>query len=306
MRKLLIISGPTATGKTSLGFRLAKKFDGEIISADSRQIYRGMDVVTGKELDKEIKTWIVDVVEPDQEFSVADYYEQVWIVIDNIWRQEKLPIVVGGTGFYIKAVLDGIGTMGVAPDWELRRQLEQLTVEELQQRLQEVDSKRWKTMNESDRRNPRRLIRAIEVSIHPGGVHSATPGVVLRPRLTPGVNVLWIGLRAPFDVLYQRIDQRVDERIKMGAVEEARRLAETYSWDIPSMTGQGYQELRGFIEGNVSLEETIKRWKFAEHEYARRQMTWFKKDKRIVWFDIREKDFQEKVEKMVEQWYISK
>ena len=127
MEKLLIICGPTATGKTKLGIKLAKKFNGEIVSADSRQVYKGMDIGTGKEVEDgkwvvdEIPIWLLDIVNPDYRFNVADYKKCADVVLDDIWKQGKLPILVGGTGFYIKAVIDGIGTMGVPPDWELRK-----------------------------------------------------------------------------------------------------------------------------------------------------------------------------------------
>jgi len=277
MNKLLIISGPTASGKTSLGFSLAKKFNGEIISADSRQVYKGMDIITGKEEDPDIKTWLLSVVDPDEDFSVSDFYRLAWEAVNDIWKRGKLPIIVGGTGFYIKALLDGIGTMGIAPDQKLRDKLDALSVEELAKRLQKVDPKRWENMNISDRKNPRRLVRAIEV---------AGKLTVNNEQLT--VNSLWIGLTAPFPLLYERIDKRVDERIKMGGIEETKNLAKKFGWDVYSMTGQGYRELRGFVEGKISFEEAVKRWKFAEHKYARKQMTWFKKEKRIVWVDIGE------------------
>ena len=313
MKKLLIISGPTASGKTSLAFSLAKKFDGELISADSRQMYRKMDIVTGKEIDEKIKTRLIDVVAPDEQFSVSHYYQLAWKAIEDIRQRKKLPIIVGGTGFYIKAVLDGIETMGIAPDWKLRGEFETLTVDQLQEKLKQLDAKRWDRMNESDRKNPRRLVRAIEVTTL-SGHPERSEGSLANARIadkrrdssaTPqnDISVLWIGLTVPNTILYQRIDQRVEERLKMGAVEETKELAKKYGWDIPSMTGQGYRQLRGFVEGKLSLEEGVKRWKFAEHEYARRQMTWFKKDKRIVWFDISDSKFQEKVEERLREWY---
>lgn len=298
MKKLLIISGPTASGKTSLAFFLAKKFSGELISADSRQVYKGMDVVTGKEINKDVKTWLLDVVDPNQPFTVADYYQLAWKVTKDIWHRKKLPILVGGTGFYIKAVIDGVGTMGIEPDFDLRQELDQLTVEELGKRLQKVDKKRWERMNVSDRKNPRRLTRALEVAKTVKMDHLNTV-----QYLSKNFDVLWLGLRASFTVLYKRIDQRVDERLHLGAVEETKRLAKKFGWDVPSMTGQGYRELRGFVEGQISLEEAAQRWKFAEHEYARKQMTWFKKEKRIVWFDLADKKFRDIVEKRAREWY---
>ena len=303
MNTLLIISGPTASGKTSLGFQIAKKFNGEIVSSDSRQVYRGMDIVTGKEVNKEIKTWLIDIVNPDQSFNVADYYQQAWTVISDIWKRGKLPIVVGGTGFYIKALLDGIGTMGIEPDWELRRELEVLPVDQLQQRLQEASLNRWERMNESDRRNPRRLVRAIEIVRKSDSGQARMTSFWGGAKATTPESTLWIGLKTDLKALYRRIDQRVDERIKQGALEETKKLATKYGWDIPSMTGQGYRELKGFIEGKIPLDEAVQRWKFAEHEYARKQMTWFKKEKRITAVDIGKAHFIETVQGQVQQWY---
>ena len=302
MNKLLIICGPTASGKTALALDFAKKFsakggpasgwNGELISADSRQVYLGMNIVTGKETDKKVKTWLLDVVNPDYNFNISDYYNLAWEAVFDIWKRRKLPIVVGGTGFYIKAMIDEIGTMGVLPNIELRQELSVLSVELLGQKLAKLDPERWEKMNGSDRKNPRRLIRAIE--IHLGGVQPATPEVVLRLRRTSGVNLLWIGLTTEKKILYEKINRRVEERLKMGAVEETRKLARRYGWNVPSMTGIGYRQLRQYIEGKISLDEAVERWKLAEHAYAQKQMTWFRKEKRIVWLNVEEK---------VKQWY---
>jgi tRNA dimethylallyltransferase len=226
MEKLLIICGPTATGKTNLGIKLAKKLGGEIVSADSRQVYRGMDIITGKEVNFEIKTWLIDLVNPDEKFNVADYYGLAWKVIEDIWKRGKLPIVVGGTGFYFKALLEGIGTMGVGPDWELRKQLTNYSINELTNYLDKIDPERSRRMNESDRKNPRRLIRAIEV------VRSGKGQMVNDKCKVANVNKYIIGLRALSEVLYKRIDQRVEERVKMGAEEEIKKLiSEGYNWE---------------------------------------------------------------------------
>src|SRR5581483_4796649 len=306
MNKLLLISGPTASGKTALGFLMGKKLQGEIVSADSRQVYKGMDLVTGKEEDPVVKTWLIDVVDPDDDFNVATYYELAWKAIRDIWDRGKLPIVVGGTGFYIKALLDGIGTMGIPPNWKMRNEFSKLSIEELAKILQKIDAKKWDVMNASDRKNPRRLIRAIEIANYiPAGEEKVIvagddsglkleelSSVAPQDFIKTESDFFWIGLTMPTSaVLYERIDLRVDERVALGALEEARRLGKEYGWNISSMTGQGYRELRECIEGKISLNEAINRWKFAEHAYARKQMTWFKKEKRILWFDATAKNF---------------
>lgn len=298
MNKILVIVGPTAIGKTGLGIKLAHQFNGEIISADSRQVYKGMDIITGKDLSGEVKTWLLDVVTPDQKFSVADYCELAWKAIEDIWRRGKLPVVVGGTGFYIKALLEGIGTMGVKPDWELRKRLTNYSTDALTDYLKKVDLKKWRLMNASDQKNPRRLIRAIEVALN------REPLIVNRKSTE--FDSLTIGLTAPNETLYQRIDQRVEERIKAGAEQEIKRLLEQgYNWEN-SVLGQtiGYREWQDVFEGKVDKEDAILNWKFSEHDYARRQMTWFRKISDINWFDITVCGWEEKVEKLVRDWYI--
>ena len=155
-QKVLVVCGPTGVGKTSLALRLAKKFDGEIISADSRQVYKEMDIGTGKDHPEEMKIHLIDVVIPNQEFSVAQYVDLAWKAIKDIWKREKLPIIVGGTGFYIKGLIDGIETLGVPPDWKLRKKLSNLDIKKLREILEKTCPERMRGMNESDRNNPRR------------------------------------------------------------------------------------------------------------------------------------------------------
>ncbi len=325
MNKLLIICGPTATGKTKLGVELAKKMEGEIVSADSRQVYRGMDIGTGKDVsnfkfqisnfksilnDKfqmgyyivdGIRVWLLDIVEPDYRFNVADYKKCAEAAIENIFKRGKLPIVVGGTGFYIKAIIEGIGTMGVEPDWELRAKLSNYKISELQIALERLDPKRCREMNKSDRQNPRRLIRAIEIAqkIPPSSRRLA--GL----RRTSKTDNLFIGLVAPNEILYQRIDQRVEARVEAGLEEEIRSLLKKgFTWENSALgTTLAYSEWRSYFENQKNKEEVILSWKFDEHGYARRQMTWFKKDPKINWFEITKDGWQTKVEKMVNNWY---
>ncbi len=365
MNKLLIICGPTATGKTKLGIDLAKKFNGEIVSADSRQVYKGMDVGTGKDVrncklqiancksifnDKfqigfyevnGIKIWLLDIVEPSYKFNVADYKKCADLVIKDILDRGKLPVIVGGTGFYIKALVDGIETMGVPPDWKLRDELQSYEVSELQSQLKELDSDRWERMNESDRQNPRRLIRAIEIA-RKCKVQSAKCKIITQ---NSKLDTFFIGLTASFPMLYQRIDQRVEERVKDGLENEIKSLlAEGYNFEnsvlgttlaysewkdfivytrntldvnprmerVPTKSDKRSLNIKNttgvssgiFIDKKASKEKTIQKWKFDEHNYARRQMTWFKKDKRINWFDIFDANIKSKVENMVNNWYI--
>lgn len=351
MNKLLIIGGPTAMGKTELAIELAREFAGEIVSADSRQIYRYLDIGTSKQLPRdsrletrkrklgiedkkyevgfhtidEVRVWLYDVIKSDQRFSAVEYAELAWTVIENIWQRNKLPIMVGGTGFYIKAVLEGIDTAGVEPDWELREKLNNLTTKQIINRLNMLEPERWEKMNKSDRNNPRRLIRAIELVLqnqklktnpkpeqvrfwarnqkHPEGEQVPfRAGKSKVKKLDP----LLIGLTAENEILYEIIDRRVEERVRQGIVEEIKSLLEKgYSWDDPGFNALGYKEWRAYFSGLASKGEVIQRWKYDEHGYARRQLTWFRKDKKTRWFDITEDDYKRKVEEIVKKWYYS-
>lgn len=329
--KLLIICGPTATGKTALGIYLAKKIDGELISADSRQVYKYMDIGTGKdilnsefriqnsklqlkiqkeinlkitlgvyEIDK-IPIWGLDLVKPDQEFSVAHWVRFANLIIKDIWKRKKLPIIVGGTGFWLKALIDGIDSINIPPDWQLREKLRNLEIEKLREILKKLDPERWQSMNQSDRKNPRRLIRGIEIAEQIKSLKLKIKSYSLKLKID---QLLIIGLIASNKFLYQRIDQRVEKRIKQGAQKEIETLLKKgYPWDLEAMTATGYKEWQPFFQKKVGLEEIIQRWKYNEHAYARRQLTWFKKDKRIKWFNIEKPDWQNNVVKLVENWY---
>jgi tRNA dimethylallyltransferase len=320
MNKLLVICGPTATGKTSLGIRLAKKFDGEIISADSRQVYREMDIGTGKDISRGIWRsvrrrkeeesrgyWevegvpihLLDVVNPNQEFSVAHYYRLAWSKIRGLWQKSNLPLLVGGSGFYIRNVVDGVDTREIPRNPELRTKIGDRSSQKLFDDLAKFDPEKAVVMNRSDRNNPRRLVRAIEVAIF------KRENPAWRPSEHLQSDNLWIGLRAPRKILYQRIDRRVKQRLKQGAEKEVKKLLDKgYNWQTSALGETiGYQEWQPLFEGQASREKVIERWQFAEHNYAQRQMTWFRKNKRIHWFDIRRTKWQDEVEKFVREWY---
>jgi tRNA dimethylallyltransferase len=298
MHKLLTIVGPTATGKTGLGTRLAKKYNGEIVSADSRQVYIGMDIGTGKDQPDDVKVWLYDVIEPNQRFSAVEYAKLAWEVIEDIWQRGKLPILVGGTGFYIKAVLEGIGTSGVVADWGLRKELKSLRTEELKSKLIKLDVARWDKMNESDRMNPRRLVRAIEIG------ESQNHKITGSQDHKKVFQVLQIGLKATKEVLYGRIDERVEKRVENGILDEVEVLLEKgYKWSDPGMNALGYKEWKDFFNKKASQEECIQKWKYDEHKYARRQLTWFKKVSDIRWFDVDKSEYASDVEDMVRKWY---
>ncbi len=310
MNKLIVITGPTAVGKTNLGLELAKKFSGEIVSADSRQVYKYLDIGTGKDIKgakfeimdkrykikakkkdersrrkwelgyykiKGVKIWGLDIVLPDYHFNVSDYVEYAIPVISDIWAGGKLPIIVGGSGQYIKELLCPSETLHVPPDPGLRQKLSSLPVNQLRKELQKADFSKWERMNQSDRNNPRRLVRAIEVAL-------SSPQKGLNPFL-PRLGSLIIGLTAPKEILYQRINDRIKTRLQMGMAKERKKLQ-----------AMGYRpDALGY------KEESIEQWQKDEHAYARRQLTYQKKLPGITWFDIADPTFHNKV-----LWLIKK
>lgn len=298
MNKLLVICGPTGVGKTAVGLKIAKKFQGEILSADSRQVYRGMDIITGKDVPKNARIWLLDLVEPTAEFNVAQYSRVAWVEIKNIWQRGKLPILVGGTGLYIKAIVDGIETISIPRNEELRRLYGNKSAAELFEILAVLEATRAAKMNISDKKNPRRLLRAIEIAQFKGRVASMNRFIEAKP------DVLLVGLTAPREKLYKRIDRRVGERLAAGAEEEIKRLIKMgVLWDSQAMTGIGYRQWREYFTGKAEKDEVTGKWKVAERQYARRQLIWFKRDKRIHWFDVDKARWEEKLEKLVKNWY---
>ena len=332
MKKLIVICGPTCTGKTSLAVKLCKKFDGEIVSADSRQTYKHMDIGTGKKpatsrmkgtrpacrqagpnntVDEGF--WVVDgvyvhlydVVEPDRKFSVARFKDAATKEIESMWRRGKVPFLVGGTGFYLAAVLGETEFPRIPPDWQLRRELEKLSTEELFGKLQKLAPERTKTI---DPKNPRRLVRAIEVAmaaadLPAGKAGSSTLRVddkTLRVSLGGAGPILKIGLTAPREILYQRADAWAEAIVNDGLLDEVQDLVNRGYKDTPPMKGIIYQTAVDHLEGKLNKEEMLERIKFDLHGYIRRQLTWFKRDKGIRWFDIAKSGFDVEIEEMVE------
>ena len=276
--KLIVILGPTASGKSELAIKLAKKFNGEIISADSRQVYKGMDIGTGKVSKKEmqgIPHYLLDIASPKRRFTVSQYRKLAIIAINKIYRKNKVPFLVGGTGFYIQAVVDGILIPEVKPDWKLRKKLEKKSIEELYKILKKLDPQRAKTIEKG---NPRRLIRAIEIVLK---TKKPVPALKFQPLPYP---VLMLGIKRPKKELKQRIKKRFFEWLKKGLILEVIKLRKMgVSFKRIEEFGMHYREIAKYLQGEISEKEMLENSIKEIQNYAKRQMTWFKREKRIFW-----------------------
>lgn len=300
--KIIVILGPTASGKTDLSIALAREFNGEIINADSRQVYKEMDVATAKPpKDSTCKRGefcvqgvphhLMDIIKPNKEFSSAHFKEQASAAVEDVLGRGKLPIVVGGTGLYIWALVDNLDIPKVAPNKKLRRSFQDKSLAELVKLLNHVDPLSAKKV---DLKNPRRVLRALEVAISSGDSF-----VTQTTKSKPRYDFLQIGLNWPREELYARINTRVDKQIADGLEEETKKLAKKYPWHLPSMSGIGYKQMGGYLRGEYNLKQAIERIKIDSRHYAKRQETWFKRDKRIKWV---EKNDLKQARKLVEEF----
>ncbi|MFH1140596.1 MAG: tRNA (adenosine(37)-N6)-dimethylallyltransferase MiaA [Chloroflexota bacterium] len=279
---VVAIVGPTGVGKTALSLALAERFPVEIVSVDSRQVYRGMDIGTAKPTPEEracVPHHLIDVVEPTEEFSLAAFLELARAAIAEIHAKGRLPLLVGGTGQYLWALLEAWRVPAVAPDVPYRQQLAKLAPEMVRSRLVEVDPR---AADAIDPHNVRRLIRALEVH-HVTGVAWSE----MQRRGPEPYRALVIGLTLPRERLYQHIDQRVERMVQRGWVGEVRRLlASGVTAGHPSMASVGYRELATYLAGDVALEEAIRNIKTGTHRFARHQYAWFRlSDARIRWLE---------------------
>jgi tRNA dimethylallyltransferase len=294
LQKLIVIFGPTASGKTELAIKLAKKFNGEIVNADSRQVYKGMDIGTAKPTKKEmegIPHHLLDVASPKRKFTIAQYRKHALKAIEKIQKKGKIPFLVGGTWFYIRAIVDGIVIPEVPPDWKLRKKLEKKSPKELYKILKKLDPKRAKTI---EKENPRRLIRAIEICKKIGKV----PPLKFNPLPYP---VLMIGIKRPKKELKKRIKKRFFEWLKKGLILEVIKLRKMgVSFKRIEEFGMHYREIARYLKGGISEKEMIESSIREIQNYAKRQMTWFKKEKKIKWI----RNYRE-AEKLVKK-FISK
>ena len=293
--RLVAVVGATATGKTALAIELARRLDGEIVNADSRQVYRGMDIGTAKPTAAEQAAaphWLLDAASPDEPFTLAIFLDMANAALAGVWARGRLPIVAGGTGQYVWALLEGWRVPRVPPDRVLRAELEERARREgaaaLLEDLRAIDPESAGTVDPS---NARRIIRAIEVTRATG-----RPFSEWRKKDAPSFDVRIIGLRMEREALYRRIDARVDGMMAAGLVDEVRRLnAAGFSCDMASMSSIGYREVCAHLRGELTLAEAAARIKTETHRLARMQHTWFREDdSRIVWLDADAADLVER------------
>jgi len=275
---LIVILGPTSSGKSSLGIKLARKFRGEIVSADSKQVYQGMNLGTGKVTKKEQKMvphHLLDVLSPKKQYSASMYKRDANAAISNILSRGKLPFLVGGTPFYIYSVADDLTFPEVVPNLKLRAQLSKKTVPQLFAMLKKLDPRRAETI---EQQNPHRLIRAIEI------VKATGEPVPLLSKKSSPYSLLILGLNPDTQKLFKLIDARIEKRLKAGMVSEVKRLLKQgVAYKRLFEMGLEYRFVSEYLRGRLSYDQMKKDLKTASHRFARRQMTWFRSDTRIHW-----------------------
>ncbi len=294
MRKpLVVIVGPTAVGKSEVAIELAKRINGEIVSCDSRQVYRHLNIGTAKPTKEErrkIPHHLIDIIEPDEEFNAFFYAQKARKIISEIYRKKKIPILIGGAGLYIRAVIDGIFP-GAEKNKEIRERLGKFSSNTLYKKLKRVDSATAFCLHPHDKV---RIIRALEVYELTGQPISALQKISREKR--PNYDLLMIGLKRERKELYRRINQRAERMIKKGLVKEIESmLKKGFSKDLPALNGLGYKEIIGYLDGEYDLKEAIRLLKRNSRRFAKRQLTWFNKDKRIHWIKIKKRDSANRV-----------
>lgn len=282
--KILAIEGPTASGKSELGVLIAQKYNGEIISADSRQVYKGLDIATGKITKNEmlgVPHHLLDIADLKEQYTVSHFKRDAEKVIEDILSREKLPILCGGTAQYLDAVTENFITPETKPDKKLRRELDAKSTDELFSVLQKLDPIRAQNI---DRHNPRRLVRAIEIVRAEGSV----PKISETPKK---YNVLKIGIMTDKETLRTCIQARVEKRLKQGMIEEAKKLHEKgLTFERMDTLGLEYRYLAKYLEEKITKETMKEKIFFKDWQYAKRQMTWLKRDPKIHWFSLSDQE----------------
>ena len=287
-KPLIVLTGPTAVGKTSLSISLAKAVNGEIISADSMQVYKGMDIGSAKIRKEEMQGvthYLVDILEPEEEFHIVKFQELAKAAMEEIYAKGKIPILVGGTGFYIQAVTRDIDFTQAEQETSYREELEQFAKEKgaeyLHEKLREVDSKSAENIHAN---NVKRVIRALEF-YHQNGTPISEHNEEQKQQTSP-YNLAYFVLTAPREILYERIDRRVDQMMEEGLLEEVKFLRERGCHrGMVSMQGLGYKEILAYLEGEYPFEEAVRILKRDTRHFAKRQLTWFRREQDVIWVD---------------------
>jgi len=301
LKRLIAIVGPTGIGKSRLALHLAPIYRGEIVSADSRQVYRYMDIGTAKPTPQEmaaIPHHLINIINPDEDFSLAQYQALAYRAIENIFNHDKLPFLVGGSGLYVKSVLEGWVIPGVSPDKEFRYNIEKRSHEDIEELYQELVRVDPHAAAKIDRRNVRRVIRALEVH-----AKARRPFSELGRKQPPPFDSLIIGLTADRPFLYSMVDRRVDEMMEHGFVSEVESLIKMgYHLELPAMSGIGYRQIGQLIKGELTREAAAQKIKTETHRFIRHQYAWFRlDDKKIHWFDI-ERQGDAEIEKALAEY----
>lgn len=300
--KVIVICGPTASGKTALSIELAKKMDGEIVSADSMQIYKDMDIGSAKPTKEEmdgIKHYLLDFVSPEDRYSVADYKKDATLAINEIIQKGKTPIVVGGTGLYIDSLIYNIDYPEIEFDEEYRKSLEKRAEEEGLQKLYEeakqIDEQAMKSISQNDQK---RILRVLEL-YHQTGKTKTEQEIESRKNEVP-YDYYVFALNMDREKLYDRINKRVDIMVEQGLIEEVESIIKKYSSYPTAMQALGYKEIKEYLNRDTTKEEAIETVKQETRRYAKRQLTWFRKNKQTIWLDALDKK-EENIRKILEE-----
>lgn len=296
--KVIVICGPTASGKTKLGIELAKKINGEIISGDSMQIYKDMNIGTAKPNKDEmqgIKHYLIDYISPEQRYSVADFKKDAISAIEEIVKKQKVPIIVGGTGLYIDSLVKGIEYNDIKVDLEYRKKLETISekhgLDFLYNEAIKIDKEAMNKISHSDKK---RIFRVLELYNATGKTKTQIEKES-REKENP-YNYIVFGIQMDRDLLYSRINMRVDKMIESGLINEVKYILEKYKNFPTAMQGLGYKEVKEYLDGNLSKEEMIEKIKTETRRYAKRQMTWFRRNKDIIWLNSLENNTEKNID----------